>query len=87
MEGIGGGLNLASAWEAVADVAGDHPAVSAAGRRFSWTEFDNRASRLAGALADHGLGLDSKVALYLYNGHEYPEAQYAAFKVLSLIHI
>ena len=84
MEGIDGGLNLASAWEAIADVVGDHPAVSAAGRRFSWTEFDNRASRLAGTLVDHGLGLDSKVALYLYNGHEYPEAQYAALKVRGI---
>ena len=63
MEGIDGGLNLARAWEAIADVVGDHPAVSAAGPRFSWTEFDNRASRLAGTLADYGLGLDSKVAL------------------------
>ena len=84
MGGIDRGLNLASAWEAIADVVGDHPAVSAAGRRFSWTEFDSRASRLAGTLADHGLGLDSKVALYLYNGHEYPEAQYAAFKVRGI---
>ncbi len=79
--GIDGRLNLATAWEAIADVVGDQPAHSAAGQRTSWADFDDRASRLAGTLSGHGLGTDSKVALFLYNGSEYPEAQYAAFKV------
>ena len=79
--GIDGLLNLATAWEAVSDEVGDRPAISAAGRRLSWSEFDDRAARLAATMVAHGLGPGSKVALYLYNGHEYPEAQYAAFKV------
>ncbi len=78
---IDGRLNLASAWEAIADEVGDSTAVSVAGRHYSWTDFDDRAARLAGTMLEHGLGPDSKVALYLYNGNEYPEAQYAAFKV------
>ena len=81
---IDGRLNLASAWEAIADEVGDSTAVSAAGRHFSWTDFDDRAARLATTMVAHGLGPDSKVALYLYNGNEYPEAQYAAFKVRGI---
>ena len=81
---IDGLLNLASAWEAIADEVGDSTAVSVAGRHFSWTDFDDRAARLAGTMAAHGLGPDSKVALYLYNGNEYPEAQYAAFKLRGI---
>ena len=72
---IDGRLNLASAWEAIADEVGDSTAVSVAGRHFSWTDFDDRAARLATTMVTHGLGPDSKVALYLYNGNEYPEAQ------------
>ena len=78
---IDGRLNLATAWEAISDVVGDQPAHSAAGVGTSWSAFDDRAARLAGALDAHGVGLDSKVALFLFNGCEYPEAQYAVFKV------
>ena len=81
MTEIDGQLNLATAWEAIADSVGDQPAHSAAGARTSWTEFDERAARLAGTLTAHGLGPDSKIALFLYNGCEYPEAQYATFKI------
>jgi fatty-acyl-CoA synthase len=81
---IDGRLNLASAWEAIADEVGDSTAVSVAGWHYSWTDFDDRAARLAGTMLEHGLGPDSKVALYLYNGNEYPEAQYAAFKVRGI---
>ncbi len=81
---IDGRLNLASAWEAITDEVGDSTAVSVAGRHYSWTDFDDRAARLAGTMLEHGLGPDSKVALYLYNGNEYPEAQYAAFKVRGI---
>ena len=84
MSQIDGLLNLASAWEAIADEVGDSTAVSVAGRHFSWTDFDDRAARLAATMAVHGLGPYSKVALYLYNGNEYPEAQYAAFKVRGI---
>jgi len=74
-------LNLATAWEAIADEIGDKPALSLAGRHTSWTDFDNRAARLAATLGDKGLQPDSKVVLYLYNGPEYSEAQYATFKI------
>lgn len=74
-------LNLATAWEAVADAVGEQTVLAADGRRTSWAEFDHRAACLAGTLRERGLDAGSKVALYCYNGAEYPEAQYAAFKL------
>ena len=74
-------LNLATAWEAISDEIGDQPALSCAGVHTSWTKFDDNASRLAMTLSQQGLTQDSKIVLYLYNGPEYSEAQYAAFKI------
>ena len=74
-------LNLATAWEAIADEIGDKPALSLAGQHTSWTDFDDRAACLAETLRRNGLKHDSKVVLYLYNGPEYSEAQYATFKI------
>ena len=81
---IDGRLNLATAWEAISDTVGDQSAHSAAGGRTPWSAFDDRAARLAGALDGHGVGFGSKVALFLFNGCEYPEAQYAALKVRGI---
>ena len=78
---VDGLLNLATAWEAIADEIGDQPALASGGCRTSWAEFDDRAASLAGTLVAHDLGPGSRVALFLYNGSQYPEAQYAAFKV------
>lgn len=84
MSAVDGRLNLATAWEAIADEIGDLPAISVSGERSAWSVFEDRASRLATTLLEHGLGRDSKVALYLYNGREYPEAQFAAFKLRGI---
>ena len=47
----------------------------------TWAEVDDRAARVAGALAAAGLGHDvAKVGLYLYNGPEYLEAQLGILK-------
>ena len=46
----------------------------------SWREFDGRADGVAAALLDAGLGHQAKVAQYLYNGPEYLESVFAAFK-------
>ena len=84
MSATPGDLNLATAWEAVADTGGDLPALAFDGRRTSWERFEDRAARLAGFLTDHGLGPDAKVALYCYNGPEYSEAQFGAFKARAV---
>lgn len=74
-------MNLASAWEATADHRGDALALHCGGVSRSWTEFDQRASRLAGAMATVGIGAADNVACALYNGNEYIEAEFAAFKL------
>ncbi len=73
-------INFASLWEQIATEFPDADAVGDANHIRTWGEFDDRAARLAAALTDGGVGHDDKVALYLYNGNEYLEAQYAAFK-------
>jgi acyl-CoA synthetase (AMP-forming)/AMP-acid ligase II len=68
-------------WEAIADAIPDQPAVIQGNRVHNWAEYDERSSRLAGALTSAGLGPGSKVGLFLYNGIEYLEAQFASFKI------
>jgi len=77
-------LNLADVWETIADSVGDAPALVHQGRTLTWAQFDDRSARLARVLADHGVGHDSKVAHYLYNGPEYLEATFASFKVRAV---
>ncbi len=77
-------FNFADLWEQIAREYPDADAVGDAQHIRSWAEFDDRAGRLASALDAAGIGHDDKVALYLYNGNEYLEAQYAAFKTRSV---
>ena len=74
-------LNIASCWEAVADIRGDDLATQTGDVARTWREFDDRSARLAGALQSVGIGVGENVALALYNGNEYLEAEYAAMKV------
>jgi fatty-acyl-CoA synthase len=73
-------IHFATLWESLADAIGDREAVICGESRRTWSEYDDRAARLASAFSDAGVKPDSKVGLYLYNGNEYLEAQYAAFK-------
>jgi 3-oxocholest-4-en-26-oate---CoA ligase len=74
-------MHFATVWESIADVIPDAPATTNGELTVSWSEFDDRAARLAAAYTTAGLGPNSKVGLYLFNGNEYLEAQYAAFKM------
>ena len=74
-------LQFATIWESIADVVGDAPAVSQGDITRTWSQYDDRAARLAQAMTDAGLRPNSKVGLYLYNSNEYLEAHYAAFKL------
>ena len=76
--------NYSTLWERIADAVPDHTALVHGERHLSWREFDDRAARLAAALAGLGVGHDSKVAFYLYNGHEYVEATHATFKLRAV---
>jgi acyl-CoA synthetase (AMP-forming)/AMP-acid ligase II len=72
--------SYANIWEAIADAVPDRPAQVQGSRVISWKDFDRRADGLARHFIDAGLTQQSKVAAYLYNGPEYLEAYYAAFK-------
>jgi len=74
-------INLATAWEAIADHRGGALALHCGGVSRTWTEFEQRAGRLAGALHAAGIGAGDNVACALFNGNEYIEAEFAAFKM------
>jgi fatty-acyl-CoA synthase len=74
-------LDFATAWETISDTIPESDALICGERRRSWAEFEDRAARLASALAAAGLGPGANVGLCLYNGPEYSEAQFAAFKL------
>jgi 3-oxocholest-4-en-26-oate---CoA ligase len=73
--------NWATLWENVVAAVPGRPAVFHHDTVVSYRELDDRAGRLAATLARAGVGRDSKVACYLYNGPEYLEAVYAAMKI------
>lgn len=75
------GLNLATVWEAIADRIPARDALVHGGVATTWSEFDDRASRLAAALDSADIGPGDNIALYLYNCPQYMEATFAAFKI------
>jgi fatty-acyl-CoA synthase len=77
-------LNIATAWEAISDQIGDLTAISTSENSESWEEFENRSASLAKTFSEKGLKRDSKVAFYCYNGPEYLEGQFAAFKIRAI---
>jgi 3-oxocholest-4-en-26-oate---CoA ligase len=76
--------NLADLWEKVVDTVGDREALVCGTRRLSFAAVDDRANRLAHALAARGIGPGDHIALYLYNGTEYLEGMLAAFKLRAV---
>ena len=72
--------NFATLWEIAADNVPEAPALAHGTRTVSWADFDHRADGVARHLLDGGTAPQDKVALYLYNGPEYLEACFAAFK-------
>jgi len=80
--------NLASLLEAITDtlVALDPQRTALVhgelGR--TWTEFDDRAARLAGFLASAGVGPGDRVGIALYNSPEYLETLYGALKLRAV---
>ena len=79
-----GNLNIATAWEAISDEIGDLTAISSSENSKSWEEFEKRSASLAKTFSEKGLKRDSKAAFYCYNGSEYLEGQFAAFKIRAI---
>src|SRR5260370_2691413 len=76
--------NLANLFEAVADAVPEREALVCGDVRLTYAELDERATRLANALADRGVGPGDHVGLWLYNGNEYLEGMLAAFKLRAV---
>ncbi|WP_309088125.1 acyl-CoA synthetase [Phenylobacterium sp.] len=74
------GWTLAPVWEAIAASQPQTPALIQGAREISWAQFDARADALAAHFLAKGLGRQAKVAAYLFNGPEYLESYFAAFK-------
>ena len=72
--------NFADVWEAIAAAQPDHPQCIQADRTITWSQFDARADALAAHFIAKGMSHRAKVAGYLYNGPEYLESYFAAFK-------
>ena len=73
--------HFADVFETVANLVPDGIAVIHGETRRTWRDYEDRAARVAQALAEAGLGPNSKVALYGYNSSEYLEAQFGVFKL------
>jgi 3-oxocholest-4-en-26-oate---CoA ligase len=76
--------NISTVWEHVADAVPAAVAMVQGARRLTWAELDERAARLASALAKRGVRQGSRVAIDLYNCIEYLETVYAAFKLRAV---
>ncbi len=72
--------NYANLWESVAQATPDRPALIHGDKTIAWKDFDRRANALAKVMVEAGVAKQSKVAAYLYNGPEYLETYFAAFK-------
>jgi len=73
--------HMASLWETVADAVPDAPAVVGGDVRRNWRDYEDRAARIAGALAAAGHGPGSKVGVYAHNSNVFLEAYFAALKL------
>ncbi len=74
-------FHFATAWELISDAIPDKTALISGNEKRTWAEYDDRASRIATVLSQHGLGPDAKVGIYVHNTNEYLEAQYGIFKI------
>jgi len=73
--------NWSQLWDRVAQALPDAPAIETVGRVLSYRTLEDRASRLARAFAELGVGHGDTIGLFLYNRAEYLESIYAAFKL------
>ena len=74
-------MHFATMWEQVSDTVGDRIALIHGDKKVTWSDFENRAARLAGFLSAQGHGVDSKAAIYAYNSNEHIEAEFSIFKI------
>ncbi len=73
-------LNFATAWEAISDEIPESEALICGDVRRDWRAYEDRAARVASALAAADLPVEANIGLALYNGVEYSEVQFGCFK-------
>jgi acyl-CoA synthetase (AMP-forming)/AMP-acid ligase II len=78
------GFNLANLFERVADAVPEREVIVSPQRRLTFGQLDERANRLANALATMGIGAGDHIGLQLLNGSEYIEGMLAAFKLSAV---
>jgi fatty-acyl-CoA synthase len=76
--------NHADLFEIVADATPDRIGLVAGKTRLTYRELDERANRVAHALAAAGVGHGDRVGLLAYNRAEWLEAQIAAYKIRAI---
>jgi acyl-CoA synthetase (AMP-forming)/AMP-acid ligase II len=76
--------NLSELFEQVVAKVPDAEALVTSHRRLTYSQLDERATRLANALRELGIGESDKVGLHLQNGTEYIEGMLAAFKLRAI---
>jgi acyl-CoA synthetase (AMP-forming)/AMP-acid ligase II len=74
-------MSFGTVWEGIAAAVPDAVAIRAPDAMITFAEFDARAARLAATMREHGVRPGATVATYLYNGPEYLETVFAAFKL------
>ena len=67
-------------WSALAEEFPDRPALICEGKTVTWSEFNDRAARLAGLFAANGVTNGASVGMYMLNCNEYTEAHFGCFK-------
>jgi len=77
-------FNLADLFESIVDRVGERTAFACGDQRRSYNDLEERANRLAHALAARGVGAGDRVGLYLANCAEYIEAMIACFKIRAV---
>lgn len=76
--------NLADLFERVVRQVPEREAVVSGARRLSYAELNDRADRVAAALASDGVGPGDRIAICLRNDIEYLELMLAAFKLTAV---
>jgi acyl-CoA synthetase (AMP-forming)/AMP-acid ligase II len=76
--------NLSELFEQVVAKVPDAEALVTSDRRLTYSQLNERATRLANALRELGVGESDKVGLHLQNGTEYIEGMLAAFKLRAI---
>ncbi len=77
-------FNLADLFESVVDTVPERVAVVMGKRRLTYADLDQRATRLAHHLADHGVKPGTMVGLQMENDPAYLETMIAAYKLRAV---